>query len=363
MTRYNQVKDSHMTIATGDDSGAGSGLTEWDNAHVKFAVGELNSIDKLLGWSLTPPVKETQEQGVMTSSRVSGRYSKSRKIGMWKSKHAFQTVQFCYWLMQTTGLPTTEGTPVSYNTHALTIGATNIPDWHGIHFEREGIGSNELRYDLMGFCPSDLVIDCGQDKEAWKATQEITIPHTFVNTAADNLDTSALTRPVGTIGTLWKDWAHLIAGAGAGKDVQGLTYNGSPLEVDVKHVSIRLHRDYFIGGIPDTSGYFQYGLMSILKYSYVLEVFPIGDLLYTVNQTAKEDYAGDLDYDFKFDADATNDNSRFLTDKLYLVPFDEINDWNQYTESYQITLEPLDETSSLTITGIDGLDNTHFENP
>ena len=363
MTRYNQVKDSHMTISTGDDGGVGSGLTEWDNAHVKFAVGELNSIDKFLGWSLTPPTKETETPGVMTSSRVAGRYSTGRKIGMWRSKHAFQTVQFCYWLMQTTGLPTTENTPAGYNTHALTIGATNIPDWHGIHFEREGISTKELRYDLMGFCPSDLVINCGQDVENYKATQEITVPHSYLTNAADNLDTSAIIRNPKTLGTLWKGWNHLIAGDGGGKDMQGLTYNGNPLEIDVRNVSIKLHREYYIGGIPDTSGYFQNSLMYSLKYSFILDVLPIGDVLYDLNQVAKEDYAGDLDYDFKFIADATNDNIRFLGDKLYLVPFDEVNDWNQYTESYQITIEPLDDTSSLTITGIDGLDNTHFENP
>ena len=46
-----------------------------------------------------------------------------------------------------------------------------------------------------------------------------------------------------------------------------------------------------------------------------------------------------------------------------MVPFDEVNDYNKYIEGYTITLEPLDKDSSLTVTGIDNLDNTHFENP
>ena len=298
----------------------------------------------------------------MSSARVGGRYSINRQIGEWRSKHAFQTSQFCFWLMQTTGTPTTENTPTGYNTHALTIGATNTPDWHGIHFEREGITSNELRYDIMGVCPSDLVINCSPAMEGQKATQEITVPYSYINRAASDI-AAQTKRPDQTIGSLWKTWDHAIAGNGVGKVPSGLTYNSNQLEVDVINLSIKLHRDLFIGGIPDSTGWYQIGLMLGWKYSYVLDVVPTGDLLYTVNNTDKESYAGDLDYDFKFEADATNDYIRFNNDKLYLVPFDEVNDWNKYFEGYTITLEPLDENSSLTITGIDNLNNNHFENP
>jgi hypothetical protein len=362
MTRYNEVKDCHIALATGDDSGAGSGLTAWQNAQAAYIAGELKPVDQLLGWSNRPPIKTTQSHGPMTTSKVKGRNSVARQLGEWKSIHAFQTVQFCYWLMQTAGTPTTEGTPAGYNTYTLTIGSQNTPHWHGIHFEREGISLNELRYDIMGVCPSDLVINASPNMEGQKVTQEITIPYSFINYSA--ADIAAQTkRPDQSTGSLWKTWDHLVTGNGAGKNPSGLTYNGNPLEVDVINVSLKLHRDTFIGGIPDSNGWYTVGLMLGWDYSVVLDVVPTGDLLYTLNKTDKESYAGDLDYDFYFNADNTNDKDRFVYDKMYLVPFDEDNDWNKYFEGYSITLEPLDETSSLTITGIGNLDNTHFENP
>lgn len=362
MTTLNKIKDSHMALATGDDAGAGSGLTDWINAKAVYVAGELIPVDIFLGWSDRPPVKITEERGTMTTSKVSGRFSKNRQLGEWVSKHALQTCQFMFWLTQTTGTPTTEGTPAGYNTHLLPIGLPNAPQWHGIHFEREGISTKELRYDYMGFCPSDLVVNCSPTLADQKATQEITIPYAYVNRAASDIAAQTRRNSQAT-GSLWKTWDHLVTGAGAGKDVQGLTYNGNPLEIDIVNFQINLHRDPFIGGVPDTTGYFQEGLLFGYKYTYVLDVVPIGDLLYTLNNTAKEDYAGDLDYDFSFVADATNDKISFATDKLYMLPFDEVNDWKKNIEGYTITLEPLDENSSLIITGIDNLDNTHFENP
>ena len=361
MTTFNEVKDSHMALSTGDDSGVGSGLTDWRNAKAVFIAGELIPVDQLLGWTNRPPVKVTERPGAMTTSRVKDRYSKNRQLGLWQSKHAFQTVQFCYWLMQTPSTPTTEGTPAGYNTHLLTKGTSNVPLWNGIHFEREGITSNELRYDLMGFCPSELIIKCSPTLEEQKAIQEIAINYAYLNRGASDIAAQTL-RPHQAVGSLWKTWDHLIAGNGVGKNPTGLTYDSNPLEVDVISFEAHLKREIFIGGIPDTSGYYQIGLMLGWDYWYVLDVKPIGDALYDLNHVAKEDYA-DLDYDFKFDADATNDNIRFNNDKLYLVPFDEDNDWDKYIEGYTITLEPLDTNSSLTITGIDNLDNTHFENP
>ena len=351
-----------MALATGNDAGVGSGLTDWLNGQAAFISGELIPSDLLLGWKNKPPVKITEEQGTMTTSKVSGRFSKNRQLGEWSSRHAFQTAQFCFWLMQTTGTPTNEGTPAGFNTTTLTIGAPNTPQWHGIHFEREGITSNELRYDITGVCPQDLVISCSPTLDEQKATQEITIPYAYLNTGASDI-AAQTRRPAQATGSLWKTWNHLVTGNGAGKNPTGLTYNGNPLEVDVIGWQCKLHRDIFIGGIPDTSGYFQEGLMLGWKYSYVLDVNPLGDALYDLNHVPKEDYAGDLDYDFSFNADNVNDKIGFNNDKLYLVPFDEDNDWNKYTESYPITLEPLDENSSLILTAIGNLDNTNFENP
>ena len=360
MTTYNEVQDAHMALATGDDAGAGSGLTQWDNAKAAFIAGELIPPDILIGWDNDPPVYTQTEIGQMSSGMIKHSVTTGIKFGTWKSKHQFQTVQFIFWLMQTTGTPTTENTPAGYNTHALTIGATNIPDWHGIHFEREGIASNEIRLDLMGFLPSDLVINCGQAKDNRAATQEITIPYAYLNSSASDI-AAQTPRPIGTTGSIQKDWNHAIIGNGAGVAPSGLTYNSNQLEVDVKDISIKLHRDYTFG--RPVSGNFAEGLMGIFDYSVVLDVVPTGDLLYTVNKTKPESYAGDLDYIFSFPADATNDKITFTFDKMKVQKFSERNDWKQWLEGYSITLLPLDKTSSLTVTGIDNLDNTHFENP
>lgn len=347
-----------MALSTGDDTGVGSGLTQWDNAKAAFIAGELIPCDVLIGWDIDPPIYTQTEVGQMSSGMVKHAITTGIKEGVWRSMHKFQTVQFVFWLMQTTGTPTQEGVPASYNTHTLTIGATNTPDWHGIHFEREGITSNELRYDLMGFLPSDLVINCGQGKEARAATQEITIPFAYLNSSAGDI-AAQTPRPIGTTGCIQKDWNQLIEGNGAGITPSGLTHAGNQLEVDIKNISIKLHRDYTFG--RPVSGNFADGLLGIFDYSVILDVVPNGDLLYTVNRADRSTH--DIDYVFDFIADATNDKITFNFDKMKLQKFNEKNDWKSWLEGYTITLLPKDKTSSLTVTGIDNLDNTHFENP
>ena len=367
MTAYNEMIDSHFALMMGDDAGAGAGLTDWLNAYAASVSGDLIPSDLPLGWNLKPPTWNTVRPGTFTTSKVSHRYSTNRGEGIWRSRHAFQTCQFLFWLMQTTGTPTTEGTPAGYNTHDLTIGLPNVPLWEGIHFEREGIASNTLRYDLYGMLPSDLVINCGQSKDNRKATQEITVPYAFLKRDASDI-TAQTPRPTGATGSIWKDWNSVITGNGGGDVPSGLTYNSNQLEVDVIDISLVFHRDYYFGpgsssataairGTPLT------GLMLGFDYKVILQVMPTGDLLYTLNSTKKEDYAGDLDYDFYFNADNTNDKIRFQYDKLYMVPFDELNDYDKAIEGYTITLEPLDKGASVNPIGIDNLDNTNFENP
>lgn len=360
MTRYNYEKDCHLALATGDDAGAGSGLTAWRNLDAEYIAGELIPCDKLLGWNNTLPTYETEETGSMDTTLTKDRYSTKRKEGVWKSKHEYQTIQFLFWLMQTPGTPTNEGVPAGYNTTTLTKGLTETPLWHGLNFEREGITSNELRYAMMGLLPSDLTINVGANKEEVMATQEITIPYSFAKFGVTEI--APQTPRASVLGSKRKSWNHLVTGNGAGRDPSGLKYNGNNLEVDVKHVSLKFHRDYMFGP-SDATGYPIDGYLTGWNYEFVLELNPIGDLWYTVNRTAKEDYAGDLDYIFAFIADATNDKHTYTYDKMFMVPVDEVNDWNKYTESYSVTFKPFDTTSSLSVVGIGNLDNTHFENP
>ena len=361
MTRFNEITDCHMALSTGDDAGAGSGLTAWRNADAAFIAGELIPVDQMLGWYNKPPVKLTNKAGARSTSKVAERHSMGRQIGEWRSKHKFQTCQFLWWLTQTAGTPTVENTPVGYNTHTLTVGTSNVPKWHGIHFEREGIAANELRYDLMGLLPSDLVITCGESVENYKATQEITIPYAYLNASAADIAAQTV-RPTGTTGSIQKDWNHLITGNGGGRVPSGITYNANQLEVDVINAQLLFHNDVSFGP-RDNTGYPVDGNVLGWDYSIVLDVVPTGNLLYALNKVDKESYAGDLDFTFSFTADATNDKTTFTYDKMYLVPFDEVNDYDKWFEGYTITLEPLDTTSSLTVVGIDNLDNTHFENP
>lgn len=367
MTIYNEMIDCHMAIATGDDAGAGAGLTDWLNNYLAYIEGELIPVDTLLGWNITPPTWNTVAPGSMTTSRVSDRYSTKRREGVWKSKHDFQTCQFLFWLMQTTGTPTAENTPEGYNTHTLAIGATNVPDWHGIHFERESISTKELRYDLAGLLPSDLEINCGRSFDNYKATQELTAPFAYLKRDASDI-AAQIPRDTGATGSIVKDWSHVIAGNGGGDVPSGLTYAGAQLEVNVINIKLRFHRDYHFGpgsssAIAAIRGTPLTGFMLGWKYSVILDVIPTGDLLYTVNNTKKEDYAGDLDYHFKFEADAANDNIDFNYDKMYMLHFDELNDYKKVFEGYTITLEPFDKTSSFIGIGIDNLNNNHFENP
>ena len=359
---YNNILDFHMALATGDDSGAGAGLTAWRNADVKLDTGECIPCDLPLGWSFKPPIFETTKTGSMSSARVPHRFSQSVRPGEWKSKHAFQTCQFIWWIMQTAGTPTSEDDPgAGYHTHTITISAVSAPLWHGIHFERESIGSAELRYDLLGILPMDWDLNCGESVEGWAATQEISLQYAYLQTTCDDI-AAQTPRPTSTTGSIWKEQPHAVAGGGLGLDPAGLDYNSNNLEVDITRLHINLHRDVRFTS-PDVNGFYIGGLMQGFDYSIDLDVIPIGDLLYDVNKEKKEDYAGDLDYIFSFTADATNDKVTFTFDKMYMTPFDEINDYNQYIEGYTIHLEPLDTTSSLNVVGIDNLDNTHFENP
>jgi hypothetical protein len=367
LTLYNEVIDSHIALSTGDDAGGGSGLTAWLNAYIDFIAAELIPADLFLGWNFTPNSKLTNKHGSMSTSMVSDRYSTKRKQGVWKSKHAFQTAQFIYWLMG--GCTTTEGTPAGYNTHVVTVKTGNVPRWHGIKFEREGIAANALRYAMMGLLPSDLTINCGEKPETYDAIQEITVPYAYLNRAAANI-AKQTDRPSGTIGSIWKDWNSLIVGNGAGKsaNLTGMLYNGNSLEFDHTHLSLQLHRNTkFTSPITHAttaiSGTPSVGLMGLLDYKLIFDAQPIGNTLYDLCFVDKEDYAGDLDFDFYFKPDATNDNIRFVFDKMYMVPFDEVNDYDKYIEGYKITFEPLDRTSSLTVTGIDNLNNNHMENP
>ena len=260
---------------------------------------------------------------------------------------------------------TTENTPAGYNTHAITLNSDEAPVWHGFHTERENkTGAESIRQDLMGFLPSELRIRCGLDQ--WSALQTITIPFAYTQHICDDI-AAQTKRPKGTTGTIWKTAPMLAESDGTGllghsQDV--FTYNANAVEVYVRNVEIILKRNYMFIGL-DSNGYFRQGFMKEFNYEIHLDIVPKGDMLYTLNKTDKDSYAGDLDLSVNFVADATNDKIPIVFDKLYMKPFDEKSPraFDRWTEGYRITLEPLDTTSSVTCTSIDGLNNNHYENP
>lgn len=354
--------NTHIALATGDDAAGGSGLTAWRNADAAFIAGELQPTDQFIGGSFKFPKPKTEEVGALQATYISDRREAGREKATLNLEFALQTAQFCWWLWQTCS--TTENTPVGYNTHAITLNASQTPKWHGFHIERETPSENiTRRVDIMGFLPNELRIRC--DPDVFSAIQTLGVEYAFYKPGASEINPQTK-RPSLTIGTIKKNWSHLIAG-GLGENQTALTYVGTEIAVAIKGITIILSRKRKFG-IPDQNNYPAAGFLQGAKFSFELDVEPYDSAtlvdLFALNDIKKSDLAGDIDFDFKFDAEADNDYIRFNADKLNMLPFDELairrEDW---FEGYTITLEPLDDTSSLAITGVDGIDNDGYENP
>lgn len=354
--------NTHIHLITGDNAGGGVGLTDWINAKAKFITAELQPTDQFIGGSFKFPKPKTEEVGALQATYISDRREAGRLRGALSLEFALQTAQFCWWLWQTCS--TTENTPVGYNTHAITLNPSQTPKWHGFHIERETPSENiTRRVDTMGFLPRDLRIRC--DPEIFTAIQTLGLDFSYYKPGGDEVPPQTK-RPASTIGTIKKNWSHLVAG-GLGENQTALTYNNTAVAVAIKGITIILNRKNKFG-IPDSDNYPAAGFLQGAKYTYELDVEPYDSStlvdLFAINDLKKSAYAGDLDFDFKFLAQATNDYIRFNNDKLFLLPFDELAiKRTEWFEGYTITLEPLDTTSSLAITGIDGVDNDGFENP
>lgn len=354
--------NTHIALATGDNTGAGVGLTAWRNADAAFISAELQPTDQFIGGSFKFPKPKTEEMGALQAAYISDRREAGRLRGSLSLEFALQTAQFCWWLWQECS--TTEGTPVGYNTHAITLKESQTPKWHGFHIERETPSENiTRRVDIMGFLPKELRIRC--DPSMFTAIQTLNVDYAFYKPSAAEISPQTK-RPALTIGSIKKNWSHLVAG-GLGENQTALTYVGTEIAVAIKGITIILTRKNKFG-IPDANNYPAAGFLQGAKFSYELDVEPYDSAtlvdLFSLNDIKKSDLAGDIDFDFSFIAQATNDKIRFNNDKLFMLPFDEMAiKREEWFEGYTITLEPLDDTSSLAITGIDSVDNDGFENP
>ncbi|KKN60500.1 hypothetical protein LCGC14_0531460 [marine sediment metagenome] len=354
--------NTHLALATGDDAGGGSGLTAWRNGDAAFISGELQPTDQFIGGSPGHPKPITKEVGSLQAEYISDRIESGRRRGNFSLEFSLQTAQFCWWLWQ--ACSTTENTPAGYNTHAITLNASQTPIWHGFHLERETPSKNIVRrVDTMGFLPKSLDIVCNPDQ--FSAIQTLGVDYSFYKPSASEIAPQTK-RPGETIGSIKKNWSHLVAG-GLGENQTAFSYNNTNVAVAIKGVTIRLTRKNMFG-IPDQNNYPAAGFMQAAKFVFELDVEPYDSAslvdIFALNDIKKTDLAGDIDFDFKFEAQATNDYIRFNADKLNLLPFDELAiKREEWFEGYTIILEPLDTTSSLAITGVDSVNNNGFENP
>lgn len=354
--------NTHLALATGDDSGGGSGLTAWRNGDAAFVSGELIPSDQFIGGTFKFPKPRTEEVGALQATYISDRREAGRERGNLSLEFALQTAQFCWWLWQ--ACSTTENTPVGYNTHAITLNAAQTPKWHGMHIERETPSKNiTRRVAIMGFLPNELRIRC--DPDQFSAIQTLDVDYAYYKSGVSEIAPQTK-RPALAVGTIKKNWSHLVAG-GLGENQTAFSYNNTDIAVAIKGINIILSRKKKFG-IPDENNYPAEGFMQGAKFTFELDVEPYDSAslqdLFALNDIKKSDLAGDIDFDFKFQAQATNDYIRFNADKLNMLPFDEMAiKREEWFEGYTITLEPLDDTSSLAITGIDGVNNNGYENP
>ena len=217
----------------------------------------------------------------------------------------------------------------------------------------------------MGFLPRELRIRCDASPGGFNAVQTLTTDFSYYKPGGDEVPPQTK-RPALTIGTIKKNWSHLVAG-GLGENQTALTYDGTEIAVAIKGITTILSRKNKFG-IPDSDNYPAAGFLQGAKFAYELDVEPYDSAslvdLFSLNDIKKSALAGDIDFDFKFQAQATNDYIRLNNDKLWIKPFDELAiKREEWFEGYTITLEPLDDTSSLAITGVDGLNNNSYENP
>ena len=330
-------------------------LTAWRNADVKLANAECIATDTFRSCFLTLPTMQTQRRG--TNNFIKARDDVKRKIGRFIGNFRLQTAQFIYWIMQ--ACSTTENTPAGYNTHAITLNASVTPLNFGMHFQHEH-GSVPIRWDALGILPRELRITCSEQQRT--AMQTLMIDYVY---KADSDDITKTARAEGTTGSIVKNWGHAVDG-GLGGSQTAFTYNSNAVEVDIVGIDISLRRNNEMFA-EDSNGYNTIGEVYHFDYSITLDVIPDsdggGDDIWAIMKLDKGSYAGDLDLDFKFQADATNVYIQFAFDKLYMVPIDKEASYDKATDTYKITLEPLSDASSLTVTGIDSLDDDNYENP
>ena len=326
-----------LSMACG--SNAGTGLGAWDNAQAALVVGEIKGMDWLYKANILHTKPATLNASPAPGTHYEKRLANGRNLGSLTSVHYLQTGILTFNLM---GACTTAGVGDPY-THTITKIATTAPTRLAFHVEKEGITANR-RKDMMGFVGKSL--DISVSEKNTNAFQTFSANFSFTGAGANLAAPTALTqtnvRPL-----TWFDYKNASGGS-------GFTYNAGAINQDI--ISIDMHlgwKDAFLGTY-DGNGYYTNGLYIPPFKPYIKlgirYTDAAGTLIDDLSDLAHTAYAGDLDFVVDFYESASR-YLKYTFDKCYIVPDyeEKLQEEGDWYDGVEITLEPLNETSSVAV--------------
>ena len=344
----------YIASVQGDDAGAGTGLTEWDNAQAAIIVGELKAMD----WFIGASVKHTKPKTININPMTSGHYPKrivtGRTLGKITSTHYLQTSVLSYYVMGASTAVAADAT------RAITKDTNEIPLWVGFHLEKEGANTNR-RKDIMGVVPNSLNINCSETNPI--ARQAYTGEFSFTGAGGNLAQPTALTQVLHPPFT----WSHYRSGSGT----SAFTYNaGAAINVDIIGFDINFGWNGSIFGTIDANGYPNNGYYSPpFEVRVTLECVykdHTGTDIQTISDTDHASYTGTgVDLIVNFYEDATN-YMEYTFDDMYVDPesFEEVfQSEGEWFDGFRFDLVFRDEGSSLALSSRDNLGDTYYTNP
>jgi len=345
----------YIASAQGDDAGAGTGLTEWDNAQAALIVTELKAMDWFIGASVIHTKPKTVNVNPMTSTHYPKRLVTGRTLGKIVSTHFLQTSVLSYYVMGASTAVAADAT------RAITKDTNEIPLWVAFHLEKEGSNTSR-RKDIMGVVPNNLNVACSEQEPI--ARQTYTGEFSFTGTGGDLAQPTALVQATHPPFT----WSHYRSASGT----SAFTYNaGAAINVDIIGFNINFGWSGSTFGTYDANGYPNNGYYDppfttrvTLECKYKDHT---GTDIQTISDLAPASYAngGDLTLIINFYEDATNYMEYTFTD-MFVDPdsFEEVfqseGDW---FDGFRFDLVFKDETSTLALSSRDNLGDTYYTNP
>ena len=247
------------------------------------------------------------------------------------------------------------------STHAITKATDETPIWLGFHVEKEGTNTSQ-RKDIMGIVPSNLNISVSEANPIAKQTYTGEYSYNTPGQATELAEPSELVQAKHPPFT----WFHYRSSSGT----SAFTYNaGAAINVDIIGLNINFGWTKATFGTYDANGYPNIGYVNppfttrvtiecIYKDHTGADIQTISDLDHAAQ-------AGDLTLIVDFYEDATNYIKFTFTD-MFIDPesFEEVwqseGDW---FDGFRFDLVFRNETSSLALSAVDALNDTHYKNP